>query len=377
MIKNIGWSIGNYCNAQCKHCYSWKTRRTSKDVLTKDEIDTIIDKLIAAKIETVNFGGNEPIFTQGPDLEKTMLPYIITRFNDAGIICGITTNGFTAHYLHEHHHDVFMMVNDWDFSMDSPFEDEHNSNRSVCDSYELILSGLKLCSEYNRPKSIVIAGMKWNMEERYLDSFLELAVTYDTELRINTLKPIEPHHFDLLPETSKVYDAFKYLFENTNLITLGESVFAAQAGLPASGCACGLHSLRIQSKKNNRVPVTPCVYLSMDGGDILTQELDEIVNSETFKKFNERREYIPSKCREINCDILESCRGGCYARTVLMYEDTNYPDPYCPYAAKEKGIGLCSIPKVVKEDDSKGIRVHENYLCTWIGEPKNKAAQQK
>lgn len=120
-IKNIGWSIGNYCNAKCNHCYSWKTRKKSSDILTEDEVSVIISKLIDWGVETVNFGGNEPIFTNGKDVEQTMLPDIVRRLTRADITCGITTNGYTALYLYEHHRDVFLMVNDWDLSLDSPY----------------------------------------------------------------------------------------------------------------------------------------------------------------------------------------------------------------------------------------------------------------
>lgn len=54
-IKNIGWSLGSYCNARCKHCYSWRQRQ-SKLNLTKEEIDVVISKLKELEIETLNLG---------------------------------------------------------------------------------------------------------------------------------------------------------------------------------------------------------------------------------------------------------------------------------------------------------------------------------
>ena len=138
-IKNIGWSIGNYCNAKCKHCYSWKMRAGAKDILSKKEIDLIIDKLINYNIETINFGGNEPIFTNGSDVSKTMLPYIIEKFYNANIKAGVTTNGYTAQHLYHNYFKQFLMVNDWDFSLDSPYKEKHNANRKSQDAYDNVL----------------------------------------------------------------------------------------------------------------------------------------------------------------------------------------------------------------------------------------------
>ncbi len=371
-IKNIGWSIGNYCNAKCRHCYSWKKRKNSNDYLSQSELDLIIDKLIDYRIETVNFGGNEPIFTQGKAAEKSTLPYIIRRLTEAGIICGITTNGFTAHYLHQNHYDAFMAINDWDFSLDSPIRELHNQNRNVRNAFEEVIRGIELCIKNDRPRSIVVAGMNWNIDPDNLAKFLELATRLDAELRINLLKPVEKHHFQLLPDIYQVYNAFNYLFENTDLITLSEPILAVQAGIAAQGCHCGIDSFRIQSKINGRVPVTPCIYVDLDGGDLLTSSIDEIVNSDVFKRFNQRSEIYPSKCRQINCPVIDQCKGGCTARALLFTGEYDAPDPYCPYFATDTSAFNLHRPQKTEEDHGEKIRVHENYLCTWIGSPKKK-----
>src|SRR3989338_9149271 len=72
-IRNVGWTIGNYCNARCKHCYSWKVRR-GKDDLHNGEVDRVVQQLVNLGVETLNLGGNEPIFTNGPNLEDSVLP---------------------------------------------------------------------------------------------------------------------------------------------------------------------------------------------------------------------------------------------------------------------------------------------------------------
>ncbi len=368
-ISNIGWSIGNFCNARCNHCYSWKQRRKNEDILTKEEIDIILNKLIQYGVKTVNFGGNEPIFTQGANVEKTDLPYIINTLTEHDIVCGITTNGFTAKYLYEHHFDVFMKVNDWDFSLDAPCSELHNRNRGVSNAFEMVIEGLKLCEQHNRQKSIVVAGMKNNFNKEIMSQFLNIARKYNAEFRINILKPTEAIHEELKPSIKQVYEIFNYLFENTDIVCLSESVLASQVGIQTQGCPCGTNSFRIRSKVNGRVPITPCVYLDMDAGDILTQEIDDIVSSDVFKRFNARKEKVPTKCHELKCERIEECRGGCTARTLLMTGEMDNPDPYCPLLNENE---ICSLGnrKISKELGTDKVRVHENYLCTWIGKSK-------
>ena len=370
-IVNVGWSIGNFCNAKCNHCYSWKSRKESIDMLTNTEINIILDKLISYGVETVNFGGNEPIFTHGADVAKTKLPYIIETLYKHNVACGITTNGYTALYLYENHPNVFHMINDWDFSLDAPCREDHDQNRNMEGAFNNVLKGLELCTRFNRPKSIVIAGMISNLDTNTLKDFIDLAREYSAELRINLLKPIEEHHFKMFPDAGQVYKAFQYLFDETELITLSEPFLACQAGIEMIGCPCGEYSFRIRSKQNGRVPITPCVYMELDGGDLLTQSIEEIVESNAFVEFCKRKNDIPHECREMECEYLKICRGGCTARSFLMYGNYDSKDPYCPVAVVDVANKYLKGHSLEKIEDGS-IRVHENYLCTWIGKPVKK-----
>jgi len=148
---------------------------------------------------------------------------------------------------------------------------------------------------------------------------------------------------------------------------LSEPVLACLTDMDSNGCHCGTHSLRIRSKTNGRVPVTPCVYLDFDAGDILIEEMDDITSSKVFKDFACRKIDLPKKCRETDCSIREKCRGGCAARTYLVTGDFDNPDPYCPYLRNETGTAKIEIPKMAGKEHEHKIRVHDNYLCTWIG----------
>ena len=128
-FENIGWTVGNHCNATCGHCYSWKVRKDSREFLTREDVIRVVEQLKRLGVKTVNLGGNEPIYTHGPAIRETILPFIIRTLREAEIPVGLTTNGVTFTYLDEHHREELMMINDIDFSLDSPFEDEHDTNR--------------------------------------------------------------------------------------------------------------------------------------------------------------------------------------------------------------------------------------------------------
>ena len=85
--------------------------------MTVEMIDRVVDQLAINGVETVNLGGNEPLFTNGVDPRKTLLPYIIERLTDAGIVVGLTTSGITVLKLYKDHRDAFDRLNDMSGSL--------------------------------------------------------------------------------------------------------------------------------------------------------------------------------------------------------------------------------------------------------------------
>jgi molybdenum cofactor biosynthesis enzyme MoaA len=75
-MENVGWTLGNDCPYRCTHCYSMSARRKGRNI-EKPMIDRIVAQLAKLGVKTVNLGGNEPLFTNGPDPKQTLLPYII------------------------------------------------------------------------------------------------------------------------------------------------------------------------------------------------------------------------------------------------------------------------------------------------------------
>ena len=150
MIKNIGWTLGNDCPCKCKHCYSFTVRKKGQN-LTKEIVDKVINQIQKLNVETVNLGGNEPIFTNGLDVHKSMLPYILKELNKRNIKVGITTAGISLIALKNTYPECLKLLNDVDISFDSPYEKEHNENRGG-DVYKYAIQALEICKENNYEK---------------------------------------------------------------------------------------------------------------------------------------------------------------------------------------------------------------------------------
>jgi radical SAM protein with 4Fe4S-binding SPASM domain len=370
-FQNIGWTVGNYCNAKCLHCYSWKVRKDSKEFLSLPEIDLIINKLKCFGVKTLNLGGNEPIYTNGPDLSKTTLPYILRELKENNIPVGLTTNSVSFKYLQKNFKEELLLLNDIDFSLDFPTKEQHNANRGI-DLFDSVIRSIRDCKDIGIDCSIIFCAQQSNFDLPNLKKFLDLASGLDCELRVNILKPVSPEMKEKMPTLKQFYEGYAYLLANTDCITLGESCLSSILGINCNGCPCGNHSFRINGKtKEGKVPISPCVYAhDFRTGDLLTQSLDEITSSAEFERFNSRRLKIPKACIEVDCPFLETCRGGCTSSSYLYYNDLDSRDPYCfkEYLSKygKDPIELLTNPSFKKG----GLRVHDNYLCTWIGKPK-------
>lgn len=373
-IQNIGWTLGNDCPYRCTHCYSMNARERGRD-LSKPMIDRVVGQLSQVGVVTVNLGGNEPIFTNGIKLENSLLHYIIDALHESGITVGLTTSGISILKLHERHPASFRRLNDVDVSFDSPFEDEHDRNRGA-KTFGLAVKALELCRMHDIPHSCIMAAMNWNFSLAHIDALHRLALKYGSNIRINPVKPVEPHHMAIALPAADYYAGFAKLFDCCDPIDLGEPPIAAVSHYSkARRCPCGRTSFRIHSiTPKGEIFVSPCVYLHDYKAqlNLLEHELKDIINSPQFRVFRQRNAN-PTKvagCSE--CRFLEACGGGCAARSYLYHSHLSggektmlAKDPYCPRDLSPQH----KFPIDPQVDDSERL-VHMDYLCTWIGRPR-------
>jgi len=371
-IKNVGWTLGNACPYKCPQCYSLSARNKGMN-LSEKIIDRIVSQLSEIGVETINLGGNEPFFTNGLDRRKTLLPYIIRRLDDAGIIVGMTTSGISAIYLEKDYPKEFTLLNDIDVSLDSPYEDEHNANRGAL-LYEQALRALSLVGKYGIGRTIIMCGMNWNFTENRIKALIEIARSFEANVRINTIKPVEAEHMDLILTPRQFYEGFSLLMKLCKPIDLSEPPLASVADYEgARGCPCGRTSFRIHSiTPDGQIPVSPCVYLhDYKTGNLMRDNLSDIIESPQFKTFRRRNAHPEAieECRK--CDLIDKCRGGCASRSYLHHAHETgerslfVKDPYCPRDQQQSK----HFPKNPQIDQDITL-VHRDYLCTWIGKPR-------
>lgn len=372
-IKNVGWTLGNYCPNKCKHCYSMSARLSGANMTTKI-IDRIVEQLKINHIETVNLGGNEPIYTNGQNIKDSLLPYIIKKLNSANIEVGITTSGISLLYLYEYHREIFNLINDFDISLDSPFENEHNENRGA-PIYQDAIKCLEICKKEKKPHGVIMAGMNWNFTPKHLKALIELCKKYDANVRINVIKPFNKEHYKKILTPKQFYEGFKYLMELCDSIDIGETLLRTKTSLEHKGrCPCGVTSFRIHSiTPTGEIYVSPCVYLHdyKSRLNLLTNELSDIINSPEFIVFRQRNAHPELIIGCKNCEYIDYCGGGCAARSYLHHailtdeKSFQQKDPYCMKDMKENIV----FPKAELLQTTDKL-VHMDYLCTWIGKPK-------
>ena len=370
-IKNIGWTLGNDCPYKCKHCYSMSAREKGMD-LSVEIVDRVISELKKLGPKTINLGGNEPLFTNGIDPKKSLLPYIIRTIVENDIEVGLTSSGISVTYLAEHHCEEFKMLNDIDISVDSPIEAEHNNNRGKS-IFKLARNALEICAKYDIERTIIMCAMNWNFTEDRIRALVDLAKQYDANIRINSLRPVESKHMALTPSYKQYYDGFSLLMKLCKPLDLTDPVLSGVTQNQSSKrCPCGRTSFRIHSiTPDGKIPVSPCVYLhDYKVGNLLKDDIFDIINSKQFKMFRIRNEHpeLIKGCE--NCELLNICGGGCASRAYLYNANSTgekslfVRDPFCP---KITTVSADFPNNVVVPKDAN--LVHKDYLCTWIGKP--------
>lgn len=372
-IRNIGWTLGNDCPYRCTHCYSMNARVKGKD-MSLDMIDRIVEQLRINGVETVNLGGNEPLFTNGPNPGNTLLPYIIRSLVEAGIVVGLTTSGITALRLHRDHREAYEVLNDLDVSFDSPFEDEHNRNRGARIFHQAV-EALEICQQHDLPHTCIMCAMSWNFSIRHIEALVALASRYDANVRINPLKPVEPAHMASALPAKMYYEGFARLLELCEPVDLGEPPLAAMTRYEkAKRCPCGRTSFRIHSiTPQGAIHVSPCVYLHdyKSELDLLQHDLADIITSPQFRVFRQRNANPDHIEGCAGCELLDACGGGCAGRSYLHRlhstgdKTMRSRDPYCP---RESGAPRAAFPQRPTIRSEQRL-VHMDYLCTWIGRP--------
>jgi radical SAM protein with 4Fe4S-binding SPASM domain len=296
----LGLGLTNECNLACAFCYRDPTRT---DRLSLDQVKAVMECL---PVRSVNLGTGEN--GMHPDF-RGILTYLRTK----PVKLTITSNGHSIAILEN---DELRAFHDIEFSLDYATQAEQDAQRGS-GNWELIHQQAARCAKLGIPVTIIAVMMKSNY--LHLADVARVAKLFNAPLRVNVYQAVRSDIYALSYE--EYWDGFQHLFEETDVIAIGEPLVRAMAGLPSLGTGCGVSTVRLTPRSTTQ----PCVYWPGAGeplSDLISRGID-ILNSSSFDQVRT----LPPACKQ--CEFRESCHGGCAARRRLQGVLLE-PDFYCP-----------------------------------------------
>ena len=303
---SLGLGLTNECNLACAFCYRDPTRT---DRLSLDQVKAVMERL---PVRSVNLGTGEN--GMHPDF-KAILAYLQTK----PVKLTITSNGHSVAVLKD---DELRAFHDIEFSLDYPTQSEQDGQRGA-GNWELIQRQAERCVKLGMPVTIIAVMMKSNYLR--LADVARVAKQFDAPLRVNVYQAVRSDVYALSYE--EYWEGFRRLFEETDVIAIGEPLVRALAGLPPLRDGCGVSTVRVTP----RATTQPCVYWPGSGeplSDLISAGTD-ILSSLPF----EQARTLPEACHE--CEFRETCHGGCAGRRRLQ-DALLQPDFYCPIIRGER-----------------------------------------
>jgi radical SAM protein with 4Fe4S-binding SPASM domain len=297
---SLGLGLTNECNLACAFCYRDPTRT---DRLSLSQVKAIMERL---PVLSVNLGTGEN--GMHPDF-KAILGYLRTK----PVKLTITSNGHSVAVLEDNELAAF---HDIEFSLDYATQAEQDAQRGD-GNWELIHKQAERCRRLHVPVTIIAVMMKSNYLR--LADVARVAKQFDAPLRINVYQAVRSDTYALSYE--EYWDGFQRLFDETDVVAIGEPLVRAMAGLPPLLGGCGVSTVRVTPRGTTQ----PCVYWPGSGEplpDLISAGVS-ILNSSPF----EQARTLPEACNP--CEFRESCHGGCAGRRRLQAALLQ-PDFYCP-----------------------------------------------
>jgi radical SAM protein with 4Fe4S-binding SPASM domain len=308
----LGLGLTNECNLACSFCYRDPAR---VDRLSLEQVRSAMESL---PVRSVNLGtgenGMHPEFREILAFLRT-LPVKLT----------ITSNGHSVAVLSDEELRAF---HDIEFSLDYSSEAKQDAQRGS-GNWALIHEQAERCVRLGVPVTFIAVMMKANYLG--LANVARVAKRYGAPLRVNVYQAVRSDLYALTYE--EYWEGFCALFEETDVIAIGEPLVRAMAGLPARSGGCGASTVRVTPRASTQ----PCVYWPGAGEplSLLISRGSEIVETSAFVEART----APEACR--SCAYLASCHGGCAGRRRLQ-NALSEPDSYCPIVrGKAEKLEVC------------------------------------
>jgi len=301
----LGLGLTNECNLACSFCYRDPARL---DRLSLGQVRSVMESL---PVRSVNLGtgenGMHPQFRE-----------ILAYLRSLPVKLTVTSNGHSAAVLSD---DELWAFHDIEFSLDYPNEAEQDTQRGP-GNWTLIHEQAARCVRLGIPVTFIAVMMKSNYLR--LAEVARVVKRHQSPLRVNVYQSVRSDVYALSYE--EYWQGFRALFSETDVISIGEPLVRAMAGLPPRSGGCGVSTVRVTP----RATTQPCVYWP-GAGESLSLLISLNSGVVETPPFVEART-VPEACRP--CPYLTSCYGGCAGRRRIQ-NALLQPDFYCPVVRGE------------------------------------------
>lgn len=331
------------CNLNCIHCFSHRENKNHVQEMSFYDKIKIIDEMKKIGMCEILIGGGEPFI-------KDDIFEFIKECNNRDIIVKIFTNG--------------LLFNDKNFSnivnakieylavsIDGSDNNIYKNTRGI-DGLPIIKDNIKKLKE-NKCKYKILVSTTINHHNCIEpEGFLKLMVeTGADRLKIRATKPngniITNHDVMVTPEEYKEFlRTIQKLYNNSYKdkfqmdITWGDfrlfydvetdEIKVLDADLPYDlyGCVAGKTAMCIDAEGIG----SPCGFLpanlqpKREEANVLKHGILKVWHEcNSFKKLRE----LKGNEQCIQCDLYETCRGGCIARNIFVGNKADGVDPWC------------------------------------------------
>ena len=328
----VAWNLTKRCNLACAHCYisagSW---HVSDDELSTDQCLRILDEILDVNPNPML------ILTGGEPLLRDDLETLAERASAGGATVVVGTNGtrLTGKRI-----DSLLEagVKGVAVSIDSLRPEYHDRFRHGGGALADTMAAVERCSARKLDfviQTTVTTGNRHEIADLARWSAEAGAVSFNVYFVVPTgraehMQGMSPEENDEvlreLLELERTYRG-RMMVRSKCQPQLMRHVVEGDPESPLlnyeTRCPCGVHYVRITPEGK----VTPCPYMPVVAGDLLTQSFREIWESSAV--FTQLRSgELGGKCGR--CEYREVC-GGCRARAYADSGDFMGPDDSCAY----------------------------------------------
>jgi len=269
----INWAVTNKCNFSCRHCYS---RTDPSEELDGKTLTACIEKIVAAKVLSINFGGGEPL------LRKDLLE-IAAFAHSKGLRVSMNSNG----YLIDRNKAKDLKTAGFSkvgISLDSHLSEVHDGFRGISGSYQRAVSALAYLKDAGIKTSISTVICKINhtainelisfarqqgVQQLNFHNFKCSGLGYSNKDELDLSAAEWKEFYVQAMKAKKEVRDVEISLDDPIIASLGEKTDTSSL---VKGSVCGKLSLNIKSNGD----ITPCGFIPIVIGNIVTDDLKEV-----------------------------------------------------------------------------------------------------